>query len=579
MLSHGNIMHNCSLIAEAFQAGRDVVGMSWLPTYHDMGLVGGVLIPLYCGRPSFLMSPMMFLQKPLRWLQGISDYRVTISGGPNFAYDLCTRKISDEEAAKLDLSCWSLAFNGAEPVRQQTLDRFVEKFGPSGFRREGFYPCYGMAETTLIVTGGSKYEAPVVRCFDGSSLDEGRVNLAAPDGDHGRQVVGCGRVLPDEEIAIVDPDTRTQLRNGRVGEIWISSKSVGQGYWNKPEISEETFRAKMAGAESGRYLRSGDLGFLHHGELFVTGRLKDLIIVRGVNRYPQDIEMTVERADRRLRSGAAAAFAVDIDGRERLIVVSEVERSTSDDWSEAINAIRRDVTTEHELPPDGIILVRAGSIPKTSSGKIQRSACRESFLQDSLFVVARRCLWETEPATAPAKTAGEGRISRNGSPVPTDPLVLATVMRHVQAVAKERARGLHADSNIVELGLDSLERLEIVNALEAAYGGRFPEEILPEIETCRQVADAVAKHLGTDKPRSPHGDSRGELSLRSDDRIRTAQAKHGAVAVDRLAESLFQRSSERDGRHDNHRRKAADQLFQLQLSRHVGRPGGHPSRH
>ena len=206
--------------------------------------------------------------------------------------------------------------------------------------------------------------------------------MAAPDGDRGRHVIGCGRKLPDEEILIVDPDNRTEMPEDRVGEIWISSRSVGRGYWNKPEVTKETFKAKLADDESGPdYLRSGDLGFFHENELFVTGRIKDLIIVRGVNRYPQDIEMTVERAERRVRNGASAAFAVDVAGRERLIVVCEVERNRDDDWDEVIDAIRRDVTTEHELPPDGVILVRSGSIPKTSSGKIQRHACRSGFLE------------------------------------------------------------------------------------------------------------------------------------------------------------------------------------------------------
>lgn len=506
MLTHQNIMHNCKLITTAFQASRDVTGTSWLPTYHDMGLIGGVLNPMFIGRTSYLMSPMMFLQRPLRWLRAVSNYRVAISGAPNFAYDLCVRKVDERDMAELDLSSWRVAFNGAEPVRKETLDRFADKFAGCGFRAEAFYPCYGMAETTLLVTGGDPQSLPTTRCFDGSSLDEKRVSLAAPDGDRGRHVVGCGQILPEEQVIIVDPDTRTQLPSNRVGEVWISSPSVATGYWNKAELSEETFRATLAGEEpSGTYLRSGDLGFFYDNELFITGRLKDLIIVRGVNRYPQDIEMTVERVDKRLRNGAAAAFAVDIEGRERLIIVSEVERGTDDNWREVIDKIRRDVTTEHELPPDGVILVRSGSIPKTSSGKIQRHACREEFLERTLKTVHEWRLWEAT-TTAAANGNGNGKLisqsdSSVGAASPSDlPAVIEVVKRHVQQIAKERARSLDENTNIVELGLDSLERLEIISALEAEFGGQFPEEILPEIETIRQVSEAVIAHLQNAAP-------------------------------------------------------------------------------
>ena len=271
MLSHANIMHNCALITTAFEAGRDAVGASWLPTYHDMGLVGGVLNPIFCGRPSLLMSPMLFLQKPIRWLRTISKYGVTISGGPNFAYDLCTNKITDDQLQDIDLSRWSLAFNGAEPVRRETLDRFCRRFAPYGFRRQTFYPCYGMAETTLIVTGGARRKNPVIRCFDGTALDEGRVVPAAPDGDRGRFAVGCGRVLQDEEVVIVQPDTATRASEGRVGEIWIRSGSVGQGYWNKPEATEATFRGQAGRGPQQELPPQRRPGFLSPGRAVCHG--------------------------------------------------------------------------------------------------------------------------------------------------------------------------------------------------------------------------------------------------------------------------------------------------------------------
>ena len=514
MLTHANIMHNVELITCSFQPARGNIGLSWLPTYHDMGLVGGVLMPLFYGRPNVLMSPLAFVQKPINWLRGITKYRVNISGGPNFAYDLCADKISDDELEGLDLSSWEVAFNGAEPIRPSTLKAFTERFGPVGFHPEAFFPCYGMAETTLIVTGSTKQECPTVRWFDRNALDEHRV-VAAVAGEAGsRQLVSCGHVLGDtDDLIIVDPDSFQELSNQQVGEIWVRSGSVGAGYWSKPALSSEVFAATIPGADSRTYLRTGDLGFMHADELFVTGRLKDLIIVRGVNRYPQDIEITVERSDSRLQAGAAASFAVDLEGRESLVIMSEVERTRRKDWSDTIDSIRRDVSREHELPPSAIVLVRFGSLPKTSSGKIQRHACRDAFLDGSLPVVARWTASSAEsksssserPTSDKAQDAdgtGDGLIVA-GLPDPDmtdadiDPSVAQIVMQEVRAVARERAKQLTLDSNVVELGLDSLERTEIAVRLQEMFGGRFPEDVLAEIETVREVSLAIQTYLGS----------------------------------------------------------------------------------
>jgi 8-amino-7-oxononanoate synthase len=452
---------------------------------------------------------MSFLQKPVRWLRGITKFNVTISGGPNFAYDLCVDKITDEELEGLDLSSWLVAFNGAEPIRSTTLNAFIDRFASIGFRSEACYPCYGMAETTLIVTGSHRKEPPIIRAFDGNALDEHRVVPAAADEEGARELVGCGHVLPEEEVIIVDQESRKRLPEHQVGEIWVRSQSVGQGYWDKPKITKETFRATTSRGETG-YLRTGDLGFMDDGELFVTGRLKDLIIVRGVNRYPQDIEQTVERTDPRLQAGAAAAFAVDLNGRECLIVMTEVERTRHKDWPKVIQAIRSNVTREHELPPDVIMLVRFGSMPKTSSGKIQRHACRAAFLEDSLPVIARWTAWSggeegadqesviiESTATTTASLAGQ-RSALASLQADVNPQVAEVVMHHVREIAKERAKGMTLDSNIVEMGMDSLERLQIAHALEEAFGGRFPEDVLSEIETCREVTLAVQTYIGTE---------------------------------------------------------------------------------
>lgn len=391
VLSHANLLHNSALIAHAFEHTRSGSGVFWLPSYHDMGLIGGILQPLYVGRPNILMSPMAFLQKPFRWLSAVSRFGGTTSGGPNFAYDLCVRKITPEERATLDLSSWRVAFNGAEPVREETLERFAETFAPCGFRREAFYPCFGLAEATLIVSGGQALQAPVIRRFSSAALACGQVKPvaenSAEDEESARALVGCGSSLPDEQIAIVNPDTLTRCRPNEVGEIWASGPSIAQGYWGRPEATETTFCARIQGTGEGPFLRTGDLGFLHEGELFVTGRIKDLIILRGVNFYPQDIERTVQQCDPRLRSDSGAAFTLEIEGQEQLVVVQEYERRGEVDMRRLFETIRQAISAEHEIPVARIVLVKAGTIPKTSSGKIQRRGCREALLNETLALV------------------------------------------------------------------------------------------------------------------------------------------------------------------------------------------------
>jgi 8-amino-7-oxononanoate synthase len=522
MLSHGNLLHNSLRIMQAFEITRSQSGVFWLPSFHDMGLIGGILVPLYGGKFNVIMSPVAFLQKPLRWLQAISKYKATISGGPNFSYELCVRKTTPEQRAELDLSSWSLAFNGAEPVRPETIDAFCEAFEPCGFRREAFFPCYGLAESTLMVTGGMKFEPPVIRSFDATALENDEAQPGSDASSGMRRLVGSGGELEGQDVVIVDHETFAPLPARRVGEIWVSGPSVAQGYWNRREATQETFAAMLAiseGDASGRYpgpyMRTGDLGFFDDGELFVTGRLKDLIIIRGRNHYPQDLEASVEDTGSLVRAGSVAAFSVEVEGRERVVVVAELERGRREpaEIAAAIDAIRRRLASEHEIALEGVVLVRPNSIPKTSSGKIQRHLCRKQFREGTLAVVEQQISWDQpdaaaaapEAAAAPRINAEMPRLARlrplsdtgrGGKPqrdLP-EPLV-QQVYEHVRKVAKERAKHLTLDTNIVELGLDSLERMEIVAALEDTFGGRFPEQVLPMIETCREVAEAIIDHL------------------------------------------------------------------------------------
>ena len=529
MLTHANLMHNSALIAYVFEHTRSGLGVFWLPAYHDMGLIGGILQPLYMGCPNILMAPMAFLQRPYRWLSAISRYGGTTSGGPNFAYDLCVRKITPEQRKTLDLSSWDVAFNGAEPVREETIERFVEAFGPCGFRREAFFPCYGLAEATLIVSGGFAKDPPRVRAFEAGPLTTGQVVDGEPDDEGARQLVGCGVAMRDEKILIVDPESMTRCPADQIGEVWVAGPSVAQGYWRQPQTTNATFKAYEKNTGEGPFLRTGDLGFLRDGELFVTGRLKDVIIVHGLNHYPQDIELSVAKSHPRLRADSGAAFAVEEDGREKLVVVQEVERRTKDGLEEIFAAIRQAVAEEHELAVDAVVLIKAGSVPKTSSGKIQRHACCDAYCSGSLTVVGR---WdgsgkEDEPlggegtcvsptAQTPEPRVIEARlrpdrpvtVRSNGDSAPageTSPAAEA-VLNEVRRVAKERAAGLTLDTPITQLGMDSLERVEILASIEERFGGRFPEEILLELETCGQVVEAVEKYLGgqprpkTDRP-------------------------------------------------------------------------------
>ena len=394
MVSHGNLLQNEALIQRAFELTEDSLVVGWLPLYHDMGLIGNVLQPLYTGFPCVLMSPVDFLQHPFRWLQAISRYRATVSGGPNFAYDLCASKITPEQRATLDLRSWSVAFNGAEPIRSETLERFAATFAACGFRAEALFPCYGLAEATLFVSGGPKSAPPAVYAVHGAALEQNQI-VPANAGDSGaRTLIGCGQTWPDQQIAIVDPERLTRCAPDQVGEIWVAGPSVARGYWNQPEATEHTFQAYLADTGEGPFLRTGDTGFLvadgqaEKGELIITGRIKDMILMDGRNLYPQDIELAVEQSHPAIRPGCCAAFSVDISGQERLIVVAEVDRRyrqeaqpgapvvsvASLDPQEVYRAIRRAVTAAHDVQTHDIVLLKTGSIPKTSSGKLQRHA-------------------------------------------------------------------------------------------------------------------------------------------------------------------------------------------------------------
>ncbi len=394
MVTHGNLLSNLEMIYKGFDvpnlhaADDERVGVFWLPAYHDMGLVGGVLASLYTLRHAVLMPPTSFLQRPIRWLKAMSDFRASVSGAPNFAFKLCVNKTTPEERAELDLSSWKLAFCGAEPISVETLEQFAEMFEPCGFRADAFYPCYGLAEATLIASGGIGPAALNVKSVLRTGLAEHRVESAnGHDTKDVLRLVGCGQAL-EGEIAIVDPNTKLLLPQNRVGEIWVKGPGVTAGYWKQHDEDKRAFNVELKDNNVTGYLRTGDLGFVGDGQLYVTGRVKDVIIIRGSNHYPQDIEHTVGHAHPALETGSGAAFSVDKDGQERLVAVHELDRQHRDsDLSGVFRRVRSAVASDHDLDMHAVVLIRQASLPRTTSGKVQRNLCREWFLSGQLRVI------------------------------------------------------------------------------------------------------------------------------------------------------------------------------------------------
>jgi amino acid adenylation domain-containing protein len=464
MISHGNLLHNADTTYQFMEHSPESKFVTWLPMYHDMGLIGGILQPLYGGFPCIVMPPTSFLQRPYRWLQAISQYKGTTSGGPNFAYDLCTQKITPEQKATLDLSSWNVAFNGAEPVRHDTLEQFARAFAECGFKKEAFYPCYGMAETTLMVSGVQKTTAPLIKTIPKSALESNRVVESFTNDEDVYHFVSCGRIIPEQKVVIANPETLSSCKLGEIGEIWVSGPSVGQGYWNRQEETAQTFQAYLSDTGERPFLRTGDLGFLHNDELFITGRAKDLIIIRGRNLYPQDIELTAERSHPSLRSSAGAAFTVEINNEEKLVIVQELEFRAKPNLEEVISAIRQSISEEHEVQVYAVVLIKPGSIPKTSSGKIQRRATRAQFQNGELSVVASNILKISDVARK------ETRLQRSEllalSPRECQPLLEAYLIELLAKVFSVTPSDINPQEPLSTIGLDSLKVFELKNRIE-----------------------------------------------------------------------------------------------------------------
>jgi amino acid adenylation domain-containing protein len=506
MVTHGNLLHNESLIQRAFRQTPDSIIAGWLPLYHDMGLIGTVLQPVFVGGRCILMSHVAFLQRPMRWLEAISRYRATTSGAPNFAYDLCTRKATAEERETLDLSSWTTAFNGAEPVRARTLENFAAAFKSCGFSSAAFFPCYGLAEATLFVSGSFKSDFPIGKSFAAKALEQNSVVEVQANDNETRTLVACGSPGDEQQIVIVDPETGVPSEPGTVGEIWVAGKSVTSGYWKRPEETKLTFGARISGNDDVSFLRTGDLGFLHEGELFVTGRLKDLIIIRGRNLYPQDIEKTVQESHVQLRPGGCAAFSVDVNGEERLIVVQEAERGASL-GEEVVNAIRQAVAEEHEVQPYAISIVKAGNVPKTSSGKVQRRASRKLFLSNGFEILAEWRESETVQSSSPAASVVESPRSVEE--------IEQWLRIQLAAVIGVEASTIDLQKRITHYGIDSLSTVELMHNIETSLGVVIPFTNFYHSPSISEVAGEAARQLADDEIGSrveiPAGEARPSL--------------------------------------------------------------------
>jgi phthiocerol/phenolphthiocerol synthesis type-I polyketide synthase C len=487
LVGNDNLLANARSIAEQTGWNAQTVLTGWCPPYHDLGLVGGVLGPVIVGFPSYHINPIQFLLEPRSWLETITRYRGTIGGGPNFAYDLCVDRIPPESREGLDLSSWTCAITAAETPRPRTMKRFSAAFEPYGFRRGAFQPSYGMAEASLFITGGGRHPRPVVRSFDGERLARGTAVPVPPDTCGARPVVGCGTSAPRHVIRIVDPMTAQPLPERHVGEVWFKGPSVTHGYWHNPAATEAAFRACLANGE-GLYLRTGDLGFLHDEELFVIGRIKDLIIIRGRKHVPDDIEHTCRQSHPALRADCVA-FSVDVEGEERLAVAQEIDVAhPAFEVDEVVAAIRAAVANEHDINVQVVALLPATAIPKTTSGKLQRSACRARLLTGTIPTVA---LWELSTVDSPYGAAEVPAPGSMATPS-VERIENWLVERLARAVGTEPAE-LDAERPFAEFGLDSVAGVRIVADLSVLLGTALPAALIWEHPTVARLAEHLAQ--------------------------------------------------------------------------------------
>lgn len=498
MVTHSNIMHNLQGIAdEVYQSKDNNITVSWLPVYHDMGLFGGVLVNVLLAGHYIFMAPTSFLLKPLRWLKAVDHYRAKVVGMPNFAYELCAESIDDEQLKGIDLSCLNIASSGAEPVLAETLKKFTRRFFKYGFKPHAFVPSYGLAESTLLVCAKKKDElkTPTTISIDKDKLEDKRVELTELGAENSRQFVSCGVTKPGSTV-IVDPETLQSVNDRLVGEIWIRSPSISPGYWNDPVKTAEVFNAEVNG--EGGFYRTGDFGFLHEGEIFITGRLKDLIIIHGKNHYPADIEQTVQLQDDALIKNAGAVFSVDIGGIEYVVVTQEVHQNyiKSLDAQGVINRIKMAVSEHHEIQLHGVMLLPPGRIFKTSSGKIRRSACREHYLNEAFDQIDH---WQSSFLSQHRTGAAikHRNLQLDRITELSQSAILANMVQWIAYRLDVESSTIDVDGPYAVLGLDSVDVISLIGDLGRSIGFELdPVELgLWELESMSEMAEAIYQSL------------------------------------------------------------------------------------
>ncbi len=484
IIKHRNLLSNADIIHKAFEFNSRSTIVMWLPLYHDMGLIGSVIQPIFSNSPINIFPTISFLEKPFRWLKMISDIEVgeVMSGGPNFAYDLCIKRTNEEQRNSIDLSNWNAAFSGSEPVRSTTINAFVEAFGGSGFKRSAFYPCYGLAEATLFVTGGDKFSEPIEYYISKKELEKHKIKSAAAAEADALNFIGCGKTFLDEKVFIVDPVTENICGPNAVGEVWVKGESISSGYWGKTKLSKEILNAELKELNQKPFLRTGDLGFIKDGELFITGRLKDLIIIRGSNHYPQDIELTVEESTDLVRPGFGAAFSVEAEGEERLVIVYEA-KPRKENWPEIIQKIKDQVSINHNILAYDIALVKPKSVPKTSSGKIRRQSCKNLYLEYKFNIV---CSLLKDNLTEEKIEIGEN---------PKNPFELKVI----QLLTGHFDKSFNLDNSLISLGIDSLKAVELKNEIETVFNIHLSLEDLLLSPTVKDIIEKI-KNASQNKP-------------------------------------------------------------------------------
>lgn len=506
MISQDNVLAHCRALSLAGKVSGSSRSLCWLPYFHDYGLLHGIIAPFYAGIPAYLMSPVTFLRRPLRWLEAVSHFGITHSGGPNFSYEACLRAVRQQEEWRADLSTWMVASCGAEPIHPTTVQQFMDIFGRHGFRRTTFAPAYGLAEATLLVTMKQAGVEPSLLHIDADALADSIVKESPTSEQGTRTLVGCGEPLEDTHVRIVNPTTHVECPPSMVGEVWLAGAGIGAGYWGKPEETDATFNAALAGSGKEPYLRTGDLGFLHHGELFLIGRLKDLIIVRGRNYYPHDLEWSAQQAHPGLRRGYGAAFSIEDKTGERVVLVHEIEKQVPEsDLAHVVKCIRRVLADEYELEIHAVVLIKPGTIPRTSSGKIQRSACKTAFEAGQLAVVRVSAL----DSDRDIETDG----TSNESPQTSIETRLADIWQEVLGGPHP-----HRHANFFALGGNSLLAAQVVARILDVFHVELPLSVLFEYPTLSALAARIGE-LSTspddaDRPTEGRGDAAGNGGTR-----------------------------------------------------------------